>query len=114
MLQNSEQNSMNSDLFKALLGLNELTESDFWSNFETALYAHEMATEERAQSLTTKSTFVTNRFIWYEGLVWLTLAKRRGFTQPSSAYKYCPAEALQKSPKVYDMYDWILIQDPEN
>lgn len=96
-------------MFKALLGEDELVESDFWSAFENALIVHEEMVAERVASATTSiSQFIAARFIWFEGLVWLKLAKKRSFIQPSASILYCPDEALIEAPSRYNG-DWQLI-----
>ncbi len=111
-LEACEEDSTQSDLVKALLGLEDLKESDFWSYFETALYAHEEVIQDRVSSFTTKVThFIPHRYIWYNGVVWLRLAIKKGFVLPSKSIMFCPDEALDLSPRSYKK-DWLLIPEP--
>lgn len=85
------------DLAKALIGLDELNETDFWQAFESAGYEHEQWLEERlADELSLKpSHMASRRFIWFSGLAWLKLADRYGFSAPTTGYQCCPGEALK-------------------
>ncbi len=114
LLEAAEQEPMVSGLFKALLGIDDLTEEDFWSQFEVALYAHEEQTEQKINGVATKiNQFIAHRFIWFEGLAWLCIAKHRGFVLPSANIKYCPDEALGVMPEKYNG-DWPLIPLPQS
>lgn len=113
VLVNAEKESFNSILFKALLGLDELGEAEFWEQFETALYAYEELVESKKAAITVKiSEFIAHRYIWFEGLAWLRLALIKGFTLPSGAIAFCPDEALEKIPGPYQG-EWILIPLPD-
>jgi hypothetical protein len=102
------------DMIKALLTQDELTEDDFWSFFETALYAYDEEVQKKINTATTSLTaFIAHRYIWFEGLVWLRLAQTKGFTLPSGAYMFCPDEALGKMPEPY-AGDWLLIPLPND
>lgn len=97
------------DLFKSLLGLDDLTELDFWANFESALLAREDHVDLMVANIATKVTqFGAHRYIWFEGLVWLKLAKQKGFTIPSDAIIFCPDEAIACRPVMY-AGDWKVI-----
>lgn len=101
--------SLKPALVKALLNLEDLTEDDFWSNFEVALYQHNEYVEAKLKSVATKiSQFAAHRFIWFEGLVWLRLALIRGYTPPGRSIQYCPDEALEHRPRPF-LNDWPLV-----
>lgn len=95
-LEECEKEPAEAPLIKALLELEDLGEADFWGQFESLLYLHEENIEARAQDPldVMASRFPANRFIWFEGVVWLNLARKKGFVQPSTGYAYCPDEAL--------------------
>lgn len=113
VLVNAEKEPFNSILFKALLGLDDLGEVDFWEQFETALYAYEELVESKKVTVTVKiSEFIAHRYIWFEGLAWLRLALGKGFTLPSNTIAFCPDEALEKMPEPYQG-EWILIPLPD-
>ncbi|WNO08085.1 hypothetical protein [Teredinibacter sp. KSP-S5-2] len=112
-MEEVEDEPLSSNLFKALLGVDELKEEDFWDAFEAAHYAHDEMNEEKITNVTVKiSEFIAHRFIWFEGIAWLKLAKMKGFTLPSNGFKYCPDEALGKMKKPY-MGDWPLVPLPD-
>ena len=100
------------NLFISLFNLQDQTEKDFWDHFETALLLREQEIQAKVQSVTTKiSEFIAHRFIWFEGLAWLTLAKQRGFKLPSKHLSHCPDEALITTNAHYSG-DWPLIPLP--
>ena len=111
-LENCAADNNQLDLFKALLGLEELTEEDFWSQFEHCLYAYDETVEKRVLALTTSVIqFAPHRFIWFEGLAWIFLALKKRFKLASSLYLYCPDEALEKTTENY-LNDWLIIPVP--
>lgn len=111
-LEESEEEPLRSDLYKALLNLDDLDESDFWNQFNSALYAHEETIEKRVSSASTDiQRFIAHRFIWFEGLVFLRLALINGFVLPSKSIMFCPDEALAAMPEPY-RDDWLLIPLP--
>lgn len=108
-LKSCEGDPLYMPLFESLLGLNNLDESDFWAQFETLLYQYEEQTEANAlKSTISVQEFAAKRFIWFEGLVALRLAKLKNFTMPSSGYVYCPDEALKEMPLSYPG-DWVML-----
>lgn len=111
-LEKTTMQPLKTQMFKALLGKDDLQEEDFWSEFETALYLYEEETEAKVKSVVVKiSEFIAHRFIWFEGLALLRLAQAKGFTSPSADIKYCPEEALAKMHEAY-VGDWPLIPLP--
>jgi len=111
-LVNCETDSLRSDLFKSLLGVDDLKETDFWESFENALYTHEEYVNGRVASIATNiRQFVPHRYIWFEGIVWLRFAISKGFVLPSKMIAFCPDEALQKYPRAY-FNDWKLVPLP--
>ena len=101
-LENCQVNSHDSQMFKALLGQDELTEKDFWDTFESALYEHELYVEKRIASFSVDVTqFAVHRFLWLKGISYLQLAQIKGFTLPSTNILFCPDEALAPPPTHY-------------
>lgn len=100
------------ELYKALLGLEELEEADFWNQFNSVLYAHEEDIEKRINSVSTDTPrFIAHRFIWFEGLALLRLALIKGFVLPSHSIMFCPDEALMALTDKYQG-DWPLVPLP--
>lgn len=98
-------------LVKALFGLDGLKPGDFWEQFENMLYQQEEIREEKTKSVSTSITrFAAHRYIWFEGLAWLQLARRKGWRFPTKSFHYCPDEALQEMPEPY-AGDWIFMPD---
>jgi hypothetical protein len=111
-LENCAPDNDQVELFKTLLGLEELLEEDFWSQFEHCLYAYEEMVEKRVSAMTTSVTqFAPHRFIWFEGLTWIRLAAKKGFKLPTSHYLFCPDEALEKTTENY-LNDWLIVPVP--
>ncbi|MET1254930.1 hypothetical protein [Aliikangiella maris] len=98
-----------SSLLKALLSMDDKTEEDFWIAFADGVFNYDMQVTKKVQSIATKvSQFIAHRFIWFEGLAWLTLARKKGFTVQSANYKYCPDEVFEPIEFQYQN-DWLLI-----
>ena len=111
-LYECEPEPIRAKLFSALLGLDDLTEDDFWDQFETALYAHEEQIQNKISAVSTKiSEFIAHRFIWFEGLAWLRLAQHKRFSRPSEHMLFCPDEALKPNAQTYSG-DWPLVPLP--
>lgn len=92
-----------------MLGLQGLTEDDFWGFFIDALYIHEQWVERKNNSVATSIPgFLAHRYIWFEGLAWLRLARINGFTVPSAGILYCPDEVLEPFESAFQE-DWPLV-----
>lgn len=101
-LENCQVNSNDSQMFKALLDQDKLTESDFWETFESALYEYELYVEKRIDSFSIDVIqFTVHRFLRLKGIRYLQLAQIKGFTLPSTDILFCPDEALTPPPTHY-------------
>ncbi|NRB42259.1 MAG: hypothetical protein HRU20_27950 [Pseudomonadales bacterium] len=109
-LKECEDEPLYSDMFDALLGLNEKGEAKFWECFVALLDTYDALTEKKAASFTTPiKFFAAHRYLWVEGLAWLHLSMKAGFKQ-TDVFPYCPAEALITMPEAYQ-HDWMIIPD---
>lgn len=98
------------EMFKVLLGLDELSMNDFWPLFETALYEYDEAIEVKSSSAATCITqFIAHRYVWLEGLAFLHLALAKEVPLPFNNTKYCPDEALEKIPDDFYSEDWLIV-----
>src|SRR5690606_22016603 len=96
-------------LFQALLCQDDVTQAEFWEQFESSLYQYDLEVGEKSQSsFTYVPQFAAQRYLWFEGLVWLRLAKQKNFVALASIYKYCSEEALRPMPVSYSG-DWIIL-----
>lgn len=108
--ENSCDDTTKLNMFKALLGLDDLTTNDFWPLFESALQTYDDEIEAKSTSVATSITkFIAHRYIWLEGLAFLHLVSAKGAATPISCIKYCPVEALKKMPDNFYSTDWLLV-----
>ncbi|HYO71668.1 MAG TPA: hypothetical protein VEU33_36875 [Archangium sp.] len=86
----------------------EADSSAFASAFTDALAVHEARTEARARSFTTREDhFAAHRYLWFEGLALLRLARKRGLDIPNVRYRYCPPLAQVPMTERYQG-DWAV------
>ncbi|WNG19887.1 hypothetical protein [Cystobacter fuscus] len=79
----------------------------FASAFAAALAVHEAHIEARARSFTTRQEhFAAHRYLWFEGLALLRLARKRGLDIPNVRYRYCPPLAQVPMTERYQN-DWV-------
>lgn len=79
----------------------------FVSAFTDALAVHEPRTEARARSFTTREDhFAAHRYLWFEGLALLRLARKRQLDIPQVRYRYCPPLAQVPMTERYQG-DWV-------
>lgn len=109
-LQSHEKQPDDSELFKALLQRDGRNEADFWGLFADKVHQREAYVERKVNNITTSITeFASERYIWFEGLVWLRLAALAGYTRTDgSDFPYCPSEALLTMSTPYPN-DWIIM-----
>ena len=80
----------------------------FEAAFHTALSVHAARTEKLARALGTRmDRFVAHRFLWFEGLALLRLARRQGLAVSDRGFRYCPPLALAPVTERYQG-DWVL------
>jgi hypothetical protein len=81
--------------------------SAFLFAFSAALASHEAHTEKRASGFTWREDhFGAHRYLWFEGLALLQLARRRGLDMPDERYRYCPPLAQVPMTEPYQG-DWV-------
>ncbi|RYZ40943.1 MAG: hypothetical protein EOO71_14040 [Myxococcaceae bacterium] len=80
----------------------------FEAAFETALSVHTVRTEKLARSFTVRvDRFAAHRFLWFDGLALLRLARRQGLAVVDRGHRYCPPLALAPVTERYPG-DWVL------
>lgn len=85
----------------------EASSPAFVSAFTDALAVHEARTEAQARRFTTREDhFAAHRYLWFEGLALLRLARKRGLDIPDVRYRYCPPLAQVPMKESYQG-DWV-------
>jgi hypothetical protein len=81
----------------------------FEAAFATAISEHTTRTEKLARAVTTRGDrFAAHRYLWFEGLALLRLARKRGLAIPTRGYRYCPPLALAPVTERYQG-DWVIL-----
>ena len=110
-LEDCEKDPAESTMIKALLGLEDFEQDDFWQNFESLLYSQKEKIDGIVESESMSILeFAPIRYCWFEGMAWLKLAKQKGFRFPADAFIYCPEEALNLHTSQYNG-DWTILHD---
>jgi len=106
-LNATQQSLLKAKLFKSLL---DGDENNFWLAFQELSTEYKVWVKERSKALTTsKLEFVIHKFLWLEGLIWLRLAKQKGFSLTKKTDKYCPLKLVMgMNEKFYG--DWTLVK----
>lgn len=110
---NADGDDASVSMFSALIDDSDVSESEFWDTFETSLYDYEEQVASKMKSVSTRiERFISHRYLWLEGVCWLRIAIKRGFTLSSTSIHFCPDEALGGMPVPY-AGDWQVIHaDP--
>lgn len=81
--------------------------SAFASAFAAAFAVHEARTEARARNFATREEhFAAHRYLWFEGLALLRLARKRGLDISGMRFRYCPPLAQVPMTERYQG-DWV-------
>ncbi|NMO15319.1 hypothetical protein HPC49_20445 [Pyxidicoccus fallax] len=79
----------------------------FLSAFADAHALHEARTEKLARGFTQREDrFAAHRYLWFEGLALLRLARKRGLDLPHERHRYCPPLAQVPMTEPYQG-DWV-------
>lgn len=110
-LEACEKTGDRTQLVKALLLLDDLTEEDFWSSFDNVLQLQQELIQNKIdQKSYSIEAFLPHSKLWFEGMAWLRLAQIKGFTLPNRGFVMCPEESFLPMAETYQN-DWVIMPD---
>lgn len=99
-------------MFKALLKLDNLKAKDFMDELFILAYGYDEKVQQQIDDNAYILTFLPHRCFWFEGIVWLKLARKVGYIHNDElrSFNYCPEEAFGDM-KVPYTGDWTIFSD---